>query len=439
MEEFIQEFKAEASSIIQRLQEQVLLLEQEKENKSIVEEIFRGVHTLKGSSRMFGFENIERITHELETTFHQIREGTAKPTKAVIELSLSVVDMCAAILKGDHDQHQYTEILTKLGSKEVLLAEEEHGESVYQVLYYPKESVYERGVNPMAAIQELKDLGEHTLFTLKQPVSLEEQELAKKFESAFEIILTVRGSKELLEDVFLFMDQSEYGIYLLDNDKNSWQDAVDRAQKIAEIKFTTAEVDERYAALTPYFEKIKNKVEPEKIKPVEVARTVTKNTDSSLNFINVKLERLDEMMKLVSELVTIKAELNYQSSLLEDIKLTSLAERLEKVTTRFRDNAFNMRLVPLQVLSLKFQRMARDLGEKLGKDVNVLTEGLDTEIDKTIINEIEAPLMHIIRNAIDHGLEKTEERKKLGKNEKGLLKIVAFYAGAKRRIHPGAR
>jgi two-component system chemotaxis sensor kinase CheA len=89
-----------------------------------------------------------------------------------------------------------------------------------------------------------------------------------------------------------------------------------------------------------------------------------------------------------------------------------------------------MRLVPLQILSLKFQRMVRDLGDKLGKEVNLLTEGLDTEIDKTIIHEIEAPIMHIIRNALDHGLETTEERLRSGKEKKGLLKIVAFYAGA---------
>lgn len=430
MEEYIQEFKAEASSIIQRLQEQILLLEQAKENKSIVEEIFRGVHTLKGSSRMFGFEKIESITHELETTFHQIREGIVKPTKAVIELSLSVVDLCAEILKGDYDQNQYDKILNQLKSEEIFAAEEDHMAGVYHVLYHPKENIYERGVNPMAAIQELKALGAHTLFTLKEPVPLEEQVATKKFTSAFEVILPLKGSKELLEDVFLFLDQSEYNIHSLGADKKNWDNAIDKAQNIAGRKFTPTEVEERYAALTHYFDQVKSKVKSAKVKPAEVERAVSKTTDSSLNFINVKLERLDEMMKLVSELVTIKAELNYQSGLLEDAKLSGLAERLEKVTTRFRDNAFTMRLVPLQVLSLKFQRMARDLGEKLSKDVNVLTEGLDTEIDKTIINEIEAPLMHIIRNAIDHGLETTDERKKLGKNEKGLLKIVAFYSGA---------
>jgi len=430
MEEFIQEFKAEASSIIQRLQEQVLLLEHEKENKSIIEEIFRGVHTLKGSSRMFGFEKIERITHDLETTYDQIREGIAKPTKAVIELSLSVVDMCAAILKDDFNQVEYEAILAKLGSEEVLKSEEDQPEGIYQVLYYPKENIYERGVNPMAAIQELKDLGTHTLFILKQLNSPEAQEAAKKFESAFEIILPIKGSKEILEDVFLFMDTEEFGIHLLEADKKSWQEANDRAQKIAGRKFTAIETEERHAVLSLYFENAKPIEVVEQIQPVEVVKTVSKTIDSGINFINVKLERLDEMMKLVSELVTIKAELNYQSSVLEDMKLTSLVERLEKVTTRFRDNAFTMRLVPLQILSLKFQRMARDLGEKLGKDINVLTEGLDTEIDKTIINEIEAPLMHILRNAIDHGLETTEERIRLGKNPKGLLKIVAFYAGA---------
>jgi two-component system chemotaxis sensor kinase CheA len=436
MEEFVQEFKAEAAGIIQRLQELVLMLEQDKNNKTLIEEIFRGVHTLKGSSRMFGFDKIEKITHDLENTFELIREGQIPTSTGVIELTFKVLDMCSAILNGNFDTREYDELLKQLGSDEIFITETSATASgVYQLLYHPLENVYERGVNPMAVINELKGIGEHTMFTLKQPKSLEEQQAARKFESTFEILLPLEKSKEELEDVFLFMDAAEYSIHELDSDPASWNDVIERAEKVSGGKFPKDVIQERKNLLTEYFKKIETKKGgvPEKQKASqEPVRQIAKAFENAgtMNFINVKLERLDDMMKLVSELVTIKAELHYRATVLKDVELSSTVERLEKVTTRFRDNAFSMRLVPLQVLSLKFQRMVRDLGDKLGKDINLLTEGLDTEIDKTIISEIEAPIMHIIRNAIDHGLETTEERRKLGKTEKGLLKIVAFYSGA---------
>ncbi len=432
MEEFVQEFKVEASGIIQRVQEHVFMLDQDKNNKSLIEEIFRGVHTLKGSSRMFGFDKIEKITHDLENTYDLIRDGQIQTSSSVIELSFEVMDMCSAILQNTFDNQEYEALVKKLGSEEVFAAKTSIASGVYQCLYHPMENVYERGVNPMAVINELKVLGEHKLFTLRQNRSLEEQQAAKKFESAFEILLPLEGSKEQLDDVFLFMDPAEFSIHKLDSDQRSWNEVIERAENLAGEKFTPAMIQEREDALKTYFNRIeKTDVTKTNNAAEETVRQVAKPSDNgSMNFINVKLDRLDDMMKLVSELVTIKAELNYRATVLKDVELSSTVERLEKVTTRFRDNAFSMRLVPLQVMSLKFQRMVRDLGDKLGKEINLLTEGLDTEIDKTIISEIEAPIMHIIRNAIDHGLETTDERRRLGKNEKGLLKIVAFYAGA---------
>ncbi|MEJ1239221.1 chemotaxis protein CheA [Chryseolinea sp. T2] len=434
MEEYIQEFKAEAASIIQRLQEQILLLEQSKENKGLVEEIFRSVHTLKGSSRMFGFEQIERITHELETTFDSIREGKAVATRPVIELALSVADMSAAILSGQYDQQEYNALLEKLSSEETLTVEPESKKGgVYQVLYFPKENIYERGVNPLAPLNELKELGDQSVFVLRQPRSLEEQEADKKFESIFEIIINMSGERALLEDVFLFMETDEFSIDVLEPHNQNWQQAIDRAQRLSGGTFSNDLVKEHLDVMSKLFKNNKADAVTENAStspPAEPAEAVVRTQESAMNFINVKLERLDEMMKLVSELVTIKAELHYRASILGDIELSNTVERLEKVTTRFRDNAFSMRLVPLQILSLKFQRMVRDLAGALGKEINLMTDGLDTEIDKTIITEIEAPIMHIIRNAIDHGLETVDERRRCNKSDKGLLKVVAFYAGA---------
>lgn len=436
MEQFIQEFKVEASGIIQKLQELLLSLEQDKNNKVLIEEIFRGVHTLKGSSRMFGFDKIEHITHHLENTYDLIRSGQLKTSAGVIELSLEVADVCAEILNDNLNKDRYEALLGKLGSEEVFDEPDtstSHG--VFQILYHPLENVYKRGVNPMAALQELETLGACKVFVLKGDKSIEEQAAEKKFSSVFEILITLNVEKEQLDDVFLFMDQHEFAIHQLNAEPEAWNDAIAKAEKLSGKKFSDDQIDERREILKTWFEKIsvsvaKGDQKNESEKAAERPKVTSTASSAGLNFINVKLSRLDEMMRLVSELVSIKAELQYRATVLNDVALTNSVERLDKITNRFRDNAFSMRLVPLQVLSLKFQRMVRDLSEKLGKEVNLLTEGLDTEIDKTIIHEIEAPIMHIIRNALDHGLETTEERKRFGKDPKGLLKIVAFYAGA---------
>lgn len=431
MEEFIQEFKIEASGIIQKLQESVLALEQDKNNKVLIEEIFRGVHTLKGSSRMFGFDKIEQITHQLENTYDLIREGQMKTSAGVIELSLEVIDTCADILNDKFDKARYEGLLSKLGSEETFNERlQEQACAVYQVFYHPAENVYDRGVNPMAALNELKELGECKVFPIRGVQTIEQQEKEKKFTSVFEALLPLAGSKEQLDDIFLFMDESEFAIHELSADSQSWNAAIKRGEALRGAPYEEEEILERIGVLRTYSEKITAEAQPGQ-KNESTAKVVRNSEPSTgLNFINVKLSRLDEMMRLVSELVTIKAELHYRSTVLNDVSLSNSVERLEKVTNRFRDNAFSMRLVPLQVLSMKFQRMVRDLGDKLGKEINLMTDGLDTEIDKTIINEIEAPIMHIIRNAIDHGLETADDRRRLGKDPKGLLKIVAFYAGA---------
>lgn len=433
MEEFIQEFKAEAGGIIQRLQEQLLLLESDRKNKLVVEEIFRGIHTLKGSSRMFGFDMIEKITHDLENTFDLIRNDKLNVSPQVIGLSLEVVDVCQGILEGRADEAAYKQLLVRLGSKEELKQEASAPKAtIYQVLYHPAANSYSRGVNPMAAINELKETGEHWSIDLNfDAPALEVQKSNKKFESVFEVLITFKESREQLEDIFIFLDSTEYSLHEVSTEPSSWNAVIQRAESLASKKLSDDMKEQHRAFLSQQVEKLAATTSVSSEEVLTEVKASSHTTESSgMAYINVKLDRLDNMMNLVSELVTIKAELQYRASLSKDPELLNAVERLEKVTTRFRDNAFDMRLVPLQVLSLKFQRMVRDLGGKLGKEINLLTEGLDTEIDKTIINEIEAPLMHIIRNAIDHGLESTEERQKLGKDKKGLLKIVAFYSGA---------
>jgi two-component system chemotaxis sensor kinase CheA len=146
--------------------------------------------------------------------------------------------------------------------------------------------------------------------------------------------------------------------------------------------------------------------------------------------VNVASHKLDELMNLVSELVTITATLEVEASRFKDTRLGNSIENIEKLTKNFRNIALDLRLVPVGTLLTKFKRQVRDLSKELNKKVNLLIEGQEIEIDKTILKSIESPLQHIIRNSIDHGLEPEEERLAKGKSPEGLLKITAFHSGA---------
>jgi len=441
MEDFIQEFITESKGILQHLQESLMLLEEDRGNESLIEEIFRGLHTLKGSARMFGFEKIEGITHELENTYDQVREGDLTVSRALIDLSLKVVDMVGDILDDNCDETNYDALCQQLNSGAVSVTEAHaQPKGVFQILYHPHENIYARGVNPMAIFDELKDLGQYEVIELTKSADQSTTGNGRSFHSKYEIILGLEQSYVDLEDVFLFMEQDEFSIHPVESDDDEILNACSgRAKEIATKRITKKIDEERlnaYKSLLTTFQVTSSTPvaygSPAKIKgtgDMETEKRPGKAEDISLSYLNVKLSRLDEMMNLVSELVTVKAKLAYLAATSEDAGLLNSVEHLDKITTRFRDNAFSMRLVPLQILSMKFQRMVRDFEGRLDKKINLITEGLDTEIDKSIINEVEAPLMHIIRNAIDHGLETPEERMAIGKPEKGLLKILAFYAG----------
>jgi two-component system chemotaxis sensor kinase CheA len=437
MEEFIQEYKEEAASIIERIQHSLLAVNLDAENQELVEEIYRGVHTLKGSSRMFGFEQIEKLTHELENKFDQIREGKIILNKSIIDLCLKVLDQVVIVIEGNESESETESLFQEIEDYQQI--EKVGPATLYQIFYVPSANIFERGINPISILDEINELGTASIFTLYASDSMDIMEKNKKFDAAFEIYLSTSSIKEDLADVFLFLEETEYSIYQLNVDGDSVETILERSIKhLKKGKRLTKKVkDQRISLINEFLNNStieREQSEAEQNKAEEDAQSYKREEKqvetSSLNFINVKIDRLDEMMRLVSELVTLKAHFHYRAQVLNDDILSSSVDQMEKLSNKFRDIAFNMRLVPLQILSLKFQRSVRDLGESLGKEVNFMSQGLNTEFDKSIINEIESPLLHIIRNAIDHGLETPDEREKLGKPRNGLLKISAFYEGA---------
>ena len=175
----------------------------------------------------------------------------------------------------------------------------------------------------------------------------------------------------------------------------------------------------------PSVDNEENLIKEENIIGRNIDAIETKNTS-----IKVDADKLDELMNLVSELVVTKAELQSISEKYNLPDLDNLYEKIDKLSNRFKDNALSIRLIPIASMMLRFERLIRDLSKELGKQIDFITEGTDTELDKTIIDNITVPLMHIIRNSIDHGIESVERRRELKKPDHGVIKFTAFYSGA---------
>jgi two-component system chemotaxis sensor kinase CheA len=439
MEEFIAEFIAESTTIIETLQGLLMAYEESSSKDQVAEELFRGIHTLKGTSKMFGFDAIEKATHQLEDILDEHRKKPKTYTADFIDLNLRVLDYCLQVLNSKDsikDLELVLDSISKYQDNTSLMADT-NASQIFCILFKPGNDIFDRGVNPVNIFEELQSLGTFNYFPSKKETSIAKQAARKKLEKTFfDLWICTEKNHQDIEDVFMFMKTIEYTIVRFDHNSEVIFSKIGEERK---KDFSKIERSLRLDFIAQNQKTVRDvpATAMESVREEKPEMSVERKTesDSKLNYINVALPKLDQMMNLVSEFVTLSGEVKHYAGHLSSDGLQNIAERLEKVSTLFRDNAFSMRLVPIQILSIKLQRHVKELSSKLGKKVRFITEGMDTEIDKSIINQIEGPLMHIIRNAMDHGFEKASDRLAKGKPEECILKISAFYSGTNVFIH----
>lgn len=432
MENLVTVFVGEASELLEDLEKALLQLEKDKKNKVGISEVFRIMHSLKGAANMFGFEAINNLTHNLETIYQSIRDEGAELTIATFNTTLVCLDHLKALLtnpslndpdlKRVHERlineiHHLSEGLNLSKTGEAVREINHEGEATYYIHFKPTQDILQNGTNTLYLIEELLGLGDgislpyfHDLPTCKDinpGVSY----------THFEVLLSTGNSEQELRDVFIFVEgDSEIEIVKLgtrnllsDKNKSKLQAAHNQEHKIGESSIVDLLV--------------------EKEREVEKKNTETK-VGKSVSNVRVSSERLDELMNLVSELVTTQASLSLLAEKNNSPTLTAVAETVEKLTRRLRDNAFTMSLIPVENLVVRFQRLVRDLSKELGKEIIFKTEGTETEIDKSIIEKLSDPIMHLIRNGLDHGIELPEDRTRRGKPRQGTIQFKAYYSGA---------
>ncbi len=450
---FQERFKEEVREYFERLESGLLLLEHEPENFQVIDEIFRIMHSMKGSGGMFGFDLLSDVTHDLESLFDIFRSKKMQVNSEVISFTLSSIDGLQHLLTQEPTEEHYL-LAKKLKEEAVMLikklnpspaeinSDENTNERVvgnrpldanqitYFIAFKPNENIFENGTNPLYLIDELNALGEcNTQMSFDQLPDLMQLDPGKCY-TTWEIFIATTEDIETLQDVFIFVNDKA----TIEIEKVSTGNVIHVEAILADFLNTRIN-SETWTPLEPelaediFQEDEKTVVLTETKQSGETPKTAA-FSNTTVDSIRVDSQKIDQYMNLVSELITAQSRLDMLSLKLHNSDLELITESIEKISRQLRDNAFDMSLIPLQSIAVRFKRLIHDLSKTLDKQVELATDGLDTELDKSIIEKLIEPLLHIIRNSLDHGIENKEERAAKSKNEVGTISIKASTVGS---------
>jgi len=415
IDKYKQAFQEEARELLTELESALLELDQNRDDREIVGRAFRALHTIKGSGAMFGFEDIAGFAHNLETAFDLLRNGRLAATADLINLTLAAGDQIKTMLdesagRGAVDQSRSASILAELRqltgvedsrreTEPALTAEPDVPTSGsvhdWRIHFRPGPNILLNGTNPLLLLAELRELGQLqiTLDTAAIP-PLSEMD-AEHCYLAWDMVLTTAAAAEAIRDVFIFVeDESEL--------------------TVERVPDQAAETQATVAA-------------PARQSVPDGRGASGSGTASS---IRVSTERLDQLVNLVGELVTVQARLSEVAARRDDADIREISESVDGLTAALRENSMSIRMLPLKTTFERSRRLVHDLGIELHKDVELTIEGAHTELDKTVIDQLNDPLVHIIRNSMDHGIETPEARRAAGKPPTGTIHLSARHSGA---------
>ncbi len=419
----VQTFLLEARDLLEQVEQGLLDLETRLDDRDLIDSVFRGLHTLKGSGAMFGFTALAEFTHHCETAFDRVRKGEVAASPELVFAVLQAQDHMRALIedaKGDHGAVSDA-LLAKLsaalrdadaGAISSEASSEGAGRKTWSIRFGLPRNAFANGVNPMGLLNELRDLGECEIVGSTADVPPLDELNPADCHLSWAIALTTDQPRSVIEDVFIFvMDDMELDIRELDGaaDDGATEDAS------LKVQFTTA--SDALSGKPP--------------KAVDTGSGPTPNAGpaQAAESVRVPAERLDELMDRVGELVIAQSRLRQIAASSMDLQLRSVAEEIERLSSELRDTTMVLRMVPVGSLFSRFRRLVHDLSRDTGKLIELSCEGEATEVDKTVVDRLADPLVHLVRNAADHGLESVEERRAAGKPDVGSMRLSARQSG----------
>lgn len=444
--QYLEVFIDESNEHLQSCSESLLVLEQNPDNIEIVNDIFRNAHTLKGMSATMGFEDIADLTHKMENVLDAIRNHKIQVTAELLDVVFESVDhleeMVSDISNGGDGKKDVTQTVEKLKR----LESGESIENIETVVAAPSETVTEV-VESKLIFDDfeqtvLEQSMEQGFSAYEINISLREDCLLKAarvymvfeiLEKLGEVIKSTPTVEKLEEEKF----DTDFSVAFVT--KENQDDLKQKLMKVSEVDVVNVQpvqlkkmempsdveekkVEEVVAVETP-------KPTPTKATPTKTEAPKTVKNNNSSKTIRVNIERLDILMNLFEELVIDRGRLQSISMELNHNELNDTVERMTRVSGDLQNIILNMRMVPVETVFNRFPKMVRQLSRDLKKKINLEIIGAETELDRTVIDEIGDPLVHLIRNALDHGIESPEERLAAGKPETGSVELRAYHSG----------
>lgn len=461
-------YREEVFELLVEVEETLLEIEKNPEDTEAVNRLFRAMHTIKGSGNMFGFNDIADFTHHVETVLDKVRDGSIPVSRELITLILSSADhiksmIHAAAGQSETDVNRGNEIISRL---EAILQEggakvaeqprldkipppepETQEEKTYRIRFHPDKELFILGTNPATIMEDLRNLGPCKIIAHGKDIPLLNDLDPTKCHLFWDIILTTERGVNAIRDIFIFFEENSLLQIAIIDESCELSDETDY-KKLGEILVEKSDLS------APDLEQIlksrkkigENLVEADMVDPSLVESALIEQQQVQENrqkrkeaqtqsSIRVPAEKLDSLVALVGELVTAQARLSQKTAEHNNSELMTIAEEVERLVSSLRENTMSIRMVQIGIIFSSLKRLVRDLSEELGKQIVMTTIGGDTELDKTVIEQLKDPLLHIIRNSIDHGIEEPEERIRKGKPPHGTIHLSAEHEGAHVSIH----
>lgn len=442
-------FRQEASELFDVLGGALLDLGQRPDDRELVDSAFRALHTIKGSGAMFGFDKVASFTHEFETAFDRVRKGEIKPTQELISVALAAKDYIRALIE---DPQSTDDIIGEaiLDDLKRFVSADQPAAPVVEIdeapplapaeskqagwhLYLEFEShILRNGSNPLDLLEDLCKLGPCFVVPITDGVPFLDEMEPEDCYLKWDVKLHATCDKDAIDDVFMFVqDEMKLTLSPLEQVEAPAPaplfQLLDEEPVIAEMAAPVVEAaaEQPVAKAEP-----RSEAKPEIKREAAPARREDAKQDRGIATVRVQAERLDELMDRVGELVIAQARLTQLAASGSDLSIKMIAEEIERLASSLRDTTMGARMVPIGSLFGRFRRLVHDLSRDLSKPVEFVTSGEDTELDKTMIECLADPLVHLIRNAIDHGIEDTATRAANGKTEQGRIELAAVHSGA---------
>ncbi len=448
MNQYLEIFIEESKEHLQEMNSNLLYLENHPEDINVLNEIFRVAHTLKGMSATMGFNNTAHLTHEMENVLDYIRKGNMQANTQVTDILFECFDKLENYvtnvesngIEGDDSAEELINKLKTLKNMDPVVTQDKKDSIISNQINESGTGIqFNEYVNNVVstAIKDglnvysikitldencmLKSARSYIIITTIEKFSdlvhsnpsIEEIE-DEKFDLSFELVIITKHDKEFVKNELSSISEVEsIEISPLLNEN------IEKVQENLTVEIENIIDNDKNKTSMQILDVNKNKENEEnKNKKAKASKTV-----------RVDIDRLDNLMNLVSELIIIKTRLEDAGADREKQNALEAIEYLERITTNLHDAVMKVRMVPIERVFNRFPRMVRDLSKDLGKDINLIMSGEETEVDRTVIDEIGDPLIHLIRNSIDHGVEEIEKRLELGKQRTGTVKLSAYPDG----------